>query len=122
MTTLITGAGLVGTSFAQEAVRRGEKVVFIDPMPREDFIRAKLGNADFVQVRDDIRNIAGLIQTIDKYKAETLVHSAALIGKSVGNPIHNGYAINVGGTLNAAEAARLTGLKQIGRASCRERV
>ena len=113
MTTIITAAGLVGTSFAQQAVRRGEKVVFIDPIPREDFIRAKLGNADFVQVRDDVRNIAGLISTIDRYKADTLVHSASLIGKSVGNPIHNGYAINVGGTLNAAEAARLTGIKRV---------
>jgi UDP-glucose 4-epimerase len=113
MTTIITAAGLVGTSFAQQAVRRGEKVVFIDPIPREDFIRARLGNAEFVQIRDDIRNIAGLIQAIDMHEADTLVHSAALIGKSVGNPIHNGYAINIGGTLNAAEAARLTGLKRV---------
>ena len=40
MTTLITGAGLVSTSFAQHAVRRNEKVVFVAPLPREDFIRA----------------------------------------------------------------------------------
>ena len=52
MTTLITGAGLVGTSYAQYAVRRGEKVVFVDPIPRQDFIRAKLGNADFVQINE----------------------------------------------------------------------
>jgi len=113
MTTLITGAGLVGTSFAQEAVRRGEKVVFLDPIPREDFIRGKLGNAEFEQIRDDVRNLPGLISAIQRTEADTLVHTASLIGRSVGNPIHNGYAINIGGTLNAAEAARLTGLRRV---------
>ena len=28
MTTLVTGAGLVGTAYAKEAAKRGEKVVF----------------------------------------------------------------------------------------------
>ena len=54
MTTLITGAGLVGTSFAQCAVRRGEDVVFVDPQPREDYVRAKLGSADFKIIADDV--------------------------------------------------------------------
>ncbi len=43
MTTLVTGAGLIGASFAAEAFKRGERVVFLDPEPREDFLRAKLG-------------------------------------------------------------------------------
>jgi len=33
-TTLITGAGLVGTSFGQVALKRGEKLVYFDPQPR----------------------------------------------------------------------------------------
>jgi ATP-binding cassette subfamily B protein len=43
MSTLVTGAGLVGTSFAQQALARGEKIVFVDPEPRADFLRLKLG-------------------------------------------------------------------------------
>ena len=39
MTTVITGAGLVGTSYAIRALARGEKVVFLDPIPRRDGIR-----------------------------------------------------------------------------------
>jgi len=113
MTTLITGAGLVGTSFAQYAVRRGETPVFMDPYPRQDFIAAKLGNAEFVQIVDDVRSLPALLKAIQDHEVDTIVHSASLIGKRVGDPIHNGYAINVGGTLNVAEAARLTGLRRV---------
>ena len=113
MTTLITGAGLVGTSFAQQAVRRGEKVVFVDPVPREDFIRAKLGNADFVYLTEDVRSLPGLISTINAHKVDTIVNTAAVIGRRVGDPIHFGYALNVGGTQAVADAARLTGIKRI---------
>ena len=47
MTTLITGAGLVGTSFAQHAIRRGERVVFLDPIPHTDYVASQLGTEDF---------------------------------------------------------------------------
>jgi len=113
MTTLITGAGLVGTSFAQHAVRRGEKTVFMDPYPRQDFIAAKLGNAEFVQIVDDVRSLPALVKAIQDHDVDTVVHTASMIGKRVGDPIHNGYAINVGGVLNVAEAARLTGLRRV---------
>ena len=113
MTTLITGAGLVGTSFAQYAVRRGEKVVFVDPIPREDFIRAKLGNADFTYVNEDVRSLPGLISTIQAHDVETIVNTASVIGRRAGDPIHFGYSLNIGGTLAVADAARLTGIRRI---------
>src|SRR5687767_5446677 len=40
--TLITGLGLVGTSYAQHAIKRGESVVFYDIAPRKDFLAHKL--------------------------------------------------------------------------------
>ncbi len=48
MTTLITGIGLVGTSFAQPAHNRGEPQVYLDPQPRRDIQRRKLGEAKLV--------------------------------------------------------------------------
>ena len=41
--TLITGLGLVGTSYAQHALKRGEHIVFYDVAPRQDFLAHKLG-------------------------------------------------------------------------------
>lgn len=113
MTTLITGAGLVGTSYAQQAVRRGEKVVFVDPIPREDFIRSKLGNADFTYLNEDVRSLPGLIATINEYEVDTILNTASVIGKKVNDPIHFGYSLNVGGTQAVADAARLTKIKRV---------
>ncbi len=113
MTTLITGAGLVGTSYGQHAVRRGEKVVFVDPIPREGFIRSKLGNAEYTYLNEDVRSLPGLIATINKYEVDTILNTASVIGKKVNDPIHFGYSLNVGGTQAVADAARLTGIKRV---------
>ena len=61
MTTLVTGIGLVGTSFAQMALQRGERLVFFDFQPRREFLRKKLGEADVVVVQKDIRDLPALI-------------------------------------------------------------
>lgn len=113
MTTLITGAGLVGTSYAQQAVRRGESVVFVDPVPREDYLRARMGNADFTYLNEDVRSLPGLISTINEHNVETILHTASVIGKRVNDPIHFGYGLNIGGTQAVADSARLTGVKRI---------
>ena len=51
MTTVVTGAGLIGTAFAQNAIARGEKVVFVDPEPRADFLKLKLGDKGYALAR-----------------------------------------------------------------------
>jgi len=83
MTTLVTGAGLIGTTFAQNALARGETVVFVDPEPRADFLRLKLGEKGYATVRKDVRDLPGLLETIKSHGAETVVHTAGLIGGRV---------------------------------------
>lgn len=113
MTTLITGAGLVGTAYAKEAAKRGEKVVFLDPIPRQDYLAMRLGDADYEQITDDVRSLPALIEAINKHKPETLLHTAGLIGKRAANPIHFGYDLNIGGMMAVVEAVRLTGIKRV---------
>jgi UDP-glucose 4-epimerase len=113
MTTLVTGAGLIGTAFAQNAIARGEKVVFVDPEPRADFLKHKLGDKGYVQVRADVRDLPALIATIKEHKAETVVHTAGLIGNRVQQSLYAGFDINLGGTRNVGEAVRATGVKRL---------
>ncbi len=113
MTTLITGAGLVGTGYALEAFQRGERVVFIDPQPREDYLSERLGDGDYVYIRDDVLSLAALIDACNDHKPETILHTAALIGGRAANPIHGGFELNLGGAMNVAEAAWLSGVKRV---------
>src|ERR671919_335209 len=111
--TLITGLGLVGTSYAQHAVKRGETVVFYDVAPRKDFLTHKLGSANVTVVQRDVRDLPALIELILKNKIDTVIHTAGLIGGKVAQPIYTGMQINVMGTINVAEAVRLTGVKRL---------
>lgn len=113
MTTLITGAGLVGTAYAREALGRNEKVVFLDPIPREDYLRARLGDADYALILDDVRHMPGLIAAIEEHKPDTVLHTAGLIGRRVEQPLHNGMDLNIRGILSVAEAVRLAGVKRL---------
>jgi len=117
MTTLITGLGLVGTSYAQLALKRGENIVFYDIAPRNDFVVTKLGAGNVTVVQRDVRDLPALIETMQKHKVDTVLHTAGLIGGKVANPIYTGLQINVMGTINVAEAVRLTGVKRLVHAS-----
>ena len=113
MTTVVTGAGLIGTAFAQNAIARGERVVFVDPEPRADFLRGKLGDKGYSQVRADVRDLPALIATIKEHGAGTVVHTAGLIGNRVQQSLNAGFDINLGGTRNVAEAVRATGVRRL---------
>src|SRR5438876_2531753 len=113
MTTLVTGAGLIGTAFAQNALARGETVVFVDPEPRADFLRLKLGEKGYTAVRKDVRDLPGLLETIKSHGAETVVHTAGLIGGRVQQSLSAAFDINLGGTRNVAEAVRLSGVRRL---------
>ena len=106
MTTIVTGAGLIGTAFVQNAISRGEMVVFVDPEPRADFLRLKLGEKGYAVVRRDVRDLPGLLETIKAHGAETVVHTAGLIGNRVQQSLTAAFDINLGGTRNVAEAVR----------------
>src|SRR5438309_537509 len=113
MPTLITGLGLVGTAYAQLALKRGENIIFYDVAPRKDFLANKLGPANVTVVQGDVRDLPALVETIQKHKVDKVIHTAGLIGGKVAQPIYTGMQINVMGTINVAEAVRLTGVKRL---------
>jgi UDP-glucose 4-epimerase len=113
MATLVTGAGLIGTEFARCALARGETVVFVDPEPRADFLRMKLGAGGYTLARHDVRDLPALIEVATAHKVETLVHTAGLIGPRVQQSLGLAFDINLGGTRNVAETMRLAGVRRL---------
>lgn len=113
MTVLITGAGLIGTAFAQCAIARGDDVVFVDPEPRAEYLARRVGTRGWRLERGDVRDLAGLVAVAQKAKPAAIVHTAGLIGKRVEESLGVAFEINLRGTLNVAEAARLTGVPRL---------
>jgi UDP-glucose 4-epimerase len=113
MTTLVTGAGLIGTEFARCALARGEAVVFVDPEPRADFLRMKLGAGSYTLARHDVRDLPALIEVATAHRVDTLVHTAGLIGPRVQQSLGLAFDINLGGTRNVAETMRLAGVRRL---------
>jgi nucleoside-diphosphate-sugar epimerase len=113
MTVLVTGAGLVGTAFAETAIGRGDDVVFVDPEPRADYLKMRLGANGWRLERGDVRDLPGLLALAQKVKPSALVHTAGLIGRRVEESLANAFEINLRGTLNAAETVRLAGIRRL---------
>jgi UDP-glucose 4-epimerase len=113
MTTLVTGAGLIGTEFARHALKRGEAVVFVDPEPRADFLRMKLGAGNATLARHDVRDLPALVEVAKAHRVDTLVHTAGLIGGRVQQSLSLAFDINLGGTRNVAETMRLAGVRRL---------
>lgn len=113
MTTLITGAGLVGCHVARLLVDKGEAVVLYDAAPNDAYITAVVGAGRATVVRGDVRDLPGLVQTMADHGVRRVFHTAGLIGGRVRESPYVGWAINVGGAINVAEAARLTGVERL---------
>jgi nucleoside-diphosphate-sugar epimerase len=113
MTTLVTGAGLIGTEFARCALARGEAIVFVDPEPRADFLRMKLGADGYELARHDVRDLPALVEVAKAHRVDTLVHTAGLIGPRVQQSLNLAFDINLGGTRNVAETMRLSGVRRL---------
>src|SRR5690606_28243367 len=93
MNVVVTGAGLVATAYAREAIANGANIAFIDPEPREDYLRFKLGEKGWSLVRKDVRDLPALVEAMTAHRAEVVVHTAGLIGARVQQSLYNAFDI-----------------------------
>ena len=113
MATLITGSGLIGASFGQYAAARGERLVFVDFQPRHEYLKSKLGSADYVSLQGDVLDLPALAGIIRDQGVDTVVHTAAIIAGRVAREGYWAFNVNIQGTINIAEAVRLAGVKRV---------
>lgn len=116
MRVLITGAGLIGSHAAAELISRGDEVTFFDAAPKPDAIRHVTGR-EVPLIRGDIRDLAALVDAFLTVRPECVLHLAASVGEANIPDLYAGFQVNLGATLNVAEAARLAGVRRLAHAS-----
>jgi UDP-glucose 4-epimerase len=113
MTVLITGAGLIGCHLAKRLVDAGTKAVLYDLAPNRDHIAKVVGKDTVEVVAADMRDLPALINALQGFGVDTVVHTAGLIGSRVAANSYTGTTNNIVGTVHVLEAARLLGLRRV---------
>ena len=114
MTTLITGAGMIGSlAAARIAAEHGERPVLYDIAFSERNLSERLTDGAVEMVKGDIGDISDLLRAVEAHRVERIIHTASLLTRDlIPRPIA-GVRVNVMGTLNVLEAARMAGIKRV---------
>lgn len=119
MKVLVTGAaGFIGSRLTRFLLDRGDSVVgldnfnpYYDPAMKRRHLADLEADTDFQLVDCDLRDPEAIMKLFDDHEFEAVAHIAAMaaVRYSVSYPLLYGE-VNVQGTLNLLEAARLSGL------------
>jgi nucleoside-diphosphate-sugar epimerase len=115
MTTLVIGAGLIGSQVARILVERGEKPVLMDVSAQTTAIGQIVDLAKVTLVTGDILRPLSIVDVLRSHGISRIAHTAANPLLTVGAQREPYAAINLNimGTVNVLEAARVTGLKRV---------
>ncbi|TAN28387.1 MAG: NAD(P)-dependent oxidoreductase [Actinomycetota bacterium] len=120
MKILITGAGLIGCYAAARLSDAGHDVVLFDLSPPAEYISNVIAKRDIVIRTGDIVNIRGIPELQPNYEDDNIdmiVHTAGVIGGNARANPYGAMRTNLQGTIELAEAARLSRVKRIVYAS-----
>ena len=112
---LVTGgSGLVGANAVRMLLDKGERPVVFDVAVNERLLEAVGVNVKSIEVvRGDILDLPGLISAIRDHGVDRVIHLAAFLGEEIQRRPYSGVRLNLVGTVNVLEAARLEGVKRV---------
>ena len=113
MSTLITGAGLIGCQTAALLAARGEPVVLLDLAPQPEHIASVLPLDKVVIEAGDVSDRSGLLALMQRHRITQVVHTAAALSLSIRREPTLAADVNFMGTVNLLEAARSLGLRRL---------
>ena len=115
MTTLVIGSGLIGSQIARILVERGEKPVLMDHAAQPQAIGQIVDLDKVTLVTGDVLRPLSIVDVLRSHGITRIAHTAANPLLTVGAQKEPYAAINLNimGTVNVLEAARITGLKRV---------
>ena len=114
MSTLITGAGLVGTMAAVRFIKEGlDHPVLYDVAFSTKMLEKWLNLKQVTLASGDVNDLPDLIRSIQQNGVDRIVHTAALHTGEVRKRPFAGARVNLMGTMTVLEAARLTGIRRV---------
>jgi UDP-glucose 4-epimerase len=115
MTTLITGGtGLIGLALAEKLLARDEQVVLLDWAVDEARLQPLRHRGERLQVvRGDVQSLGELMDAARRHRVEAIVHLAFVLGAEANRIPERATRVNILGTVNALEAARLADVPRV---------
>jgi nucleoside-diphosphate-sugar epimerase len=115
MATLVIGAGLVGSQVARLLVERGEEPVLLDTSFQRDALGEIVDLARVRLVEGDVLRPLSLIEAARTHEITEIVHTAAnpMLTAGAQREPYAAIQLNIMGTVNVLEAARVLGLRRV---------
>ena len=115
MTTLVIGAGLVGSQVARILVEDGERPVLMDRAAQPKAIGEIVALDRVALIEGDILQPVSIVKAIHDHSITAIVHTAAnpLLTLGAQRDPYSAINLNIMGTMNVLEAARSTGVKRV---------
>ena len=116
-TVLVTGgSGFIGSYVLRKLAERGDTVINLDvraPGPAAEW-RLRPVAARIQLVHGGVDELSNIIAAVKEHQPDTIIHIAAVVDLAVLSQRHTqAVQINLGGTLNILEAARIFGVKRV---------
>jgi nucleoside-diphosphate-sugar epimerase len=115
VTTLVIGSGLIGSQIARILVERGEKPVLMDHAAQPQAIGEIVDLAKVTLIPGDVLRPLSIVDALRTHSITKIVHTAAnpLLTLGAQREPYSAINLNIMGTVNVLEAARVTGLKRV---------
>ena len=108
---VIGGTGFIGSRAVKFLVEQGEQVVVMDLFP--NLTRIKENEDQVSVIHGSITSIETIIEAIRKYKVSKILNTAYLLESESDQYPQEAVKVNLLGTNNVFEAARIMGIKRV---------
>jgi len=112
MKILITGGcGFIGTSLAKTYLEKGAEITIFDLAPKDELPKDIAGHIEYIN--GNVSNWSEVINAVKSSSADSIFHLAGILSAPSEKNPWKSYKVNVEGTFNVFEAARIFNIEKV---------